>query len=132
MAILLFGALGGFGGISSGSLISTVAYSSSCSGVVGSFFFRLLDHFPIDGPGRFGLNLTSGMNGICSTSLATMAYGGTYMTVSSIMSVGDAVTIPDYATVLVLEMEITILCGKNTLDLVVVEGNLSLECSRMN
>ena len=61
-----------------------------------------------------------------------MAYGGTYMTVSSIMSVGDAVEIPDYLTVLVLEMEITILCGKNTSDLAVVEGNLSLECSRMN
>ena len=130
MAILLFGASSGFGGISSVSLISATASSSSDSGV--ATFLRLLDRFLFDVPGGFGCNLTSGMNVVCSVSYVTMDCGGIYPTVSSIMSFGDAIATPDSATVLVLEIKITMLYVKITSTLALVDNNISLRCNRMN
>ena len=65
-------------------------------------------------------------------SSAAMTYGGTYPIVSSIIRVGDKVATPHYSTMLMLEIEITALCGKLTLALAVVDNNLFLECKRMN
>ena len=72
------------------------------------------------------------MNGIYLASFVTLSCSGTYPVVSSKMGMGDAVATPYFATVLVLEMEITILYEKITLDLVVTGGNISLKCSRVN
>ena len=61
-----------------------------------------------------------------------MACNGTYLAMYSIMRVGDAIAIPNFATVLVMEIEITMLYGKLTLALALVDNNISLEFSRMN
>ena len=96
------------------SIVTHYVSSSSSGGSIGAFFLRLPEHFPVDDPGGSGLNLTSGINGICLASSTTMVCDATYTTVYSIMRVGDEVTTPDSATVLLLEMEITMLCGKLT------------------
>ena len=51
---------------------------------------------------------------------------------SSIMGVGDAIATLDFATVLVLEMEIIILHEKLTSTLALAEVSLPLECNIMN
>ena len=78
-------------------------HGSSNFGGGAATFLQLLDYFLFNVLGGFNHNLTSGMNGICSPSFATMVYGGTYAVVSSIMGVGEGVSTPDSTIVLVLE-----------------------------
>ena len=86
--------------------------SSTSSGVVADFL-RLLDCFLFDMPSGFHRNLNSGMNGICSAYSATTVSGGTNATISSIIGVIEGVSMPDYSTVLVLEIKMTIFCEKS-------------------
>ena len=72
------------------------------------------------------------MNVIYPYSSAAMTYGGTYQELSFIMDVSDVVVTLDSTTVLVLEIEITMLYGKLTSALALTDNNISLECSRMN
>ena len=108
--------------------------TSSCGGSVDTFFFQLCERFPIivqNGLGGSDLNLIVGINGTYSASSKTIACVGTYLAVSSIMAVDDAITTPDSAAVLVLKIKITMLHGKLSLTLAIAEINVSLECSRV-
>ena len=96
------------GGIFSGFLIPTAASSSFGSGDV--VFLWLLDRFLFDVPGGSSHNLTLGMNGICLACSTTMTISGEIVVVSSMMGIGEGISMHDFATVLVLEIEITIIC----------------------
>ena len=87
-------------------LVETGSSTSSCSVAT---FLRLLDRFLFDVPGGSGRNLTSRMNGVCSTSSITMACSETYAAVSSITGVGEGVSTSDSTTMLVLDINMTIL-----------------------
>ena len=50
------------------------------------------------------------MNEICSSSSATTTYAGTYATMYSIMGIIEGVSALDYETIIVLEIDMTILC----------------------
>ena len=60
--------------------------------------------------GGSGRNLTSGINGICSASSATTTCGGTYLEVSSMISMGNTVSTTDSVTALELGVEIATIC----------------------
>ena len=63
-----------------------------------------------------------------------MTYSKINPTISSIMVIGDGVSTVDSVIVLVLEIKITMLYGKISSTLVVVDNNgtLSLEYNKMN
>ena len=86
--------------------------SSSAGGGVVSLL-RVLYRFLFDVPGGYGRNLTSGMNGACLVSSATMDDSGTNAVMYPIMGVVEGVSTPDYETMLVLEIEMTILYEKS-------------------
>ena len=133
---LILGASYRLGGTYGGIIVIDVDSSTSSRGVgAGAFFFQLLECFPVvvpNRPGRSGHNLTIGINGTCSIYSVAATCSGTYPVVSSIMRVGDAVAISDFATAIVLEIEITMLYGKLTPTLTLANNNISLECNKMN
>ena len=110
--------------------------SSSCSGGgTVAFLFHLPKPFPLivpEGPGGSSCNLTEGINGLCLSSFRVVGCDGTYRVVSSMVIVGDAIAIPDFVVVLVLEIEITMLRKKLSSSLAVENNNFSLECSWIN
>ena len=86
---------------------------SSASGSGGASFLRLPYHFLFDVLGGSGPNLNSRTNGIYSASSATMVGGGTNATVSSIMGIVEGVLTLDFVTMLLLDIQMTILCEKS-------------------
>ena len=115
----------GLGGILSSSRISIVASSSSIISAEMDFFLRVPKFFFVDELGGSGRNLTLGMNRTCSVSIPSPSCGGTYLVVSSIMSIGDTVSMTDSVGVLVLEIKITMLCRKLDFSLAIAENNFS-------
>ena len=101
------------GEILSGSRISSAASSSFDGGVATTFFLWVPNHFLIDEPGGFGLNNIREITSDCDAFCTTMNSDDINPSMYSIMVVGDGVSRADSATVIVLEFEITILCGKN-------------------
>ena len=89
-------------------MLTEPSSSTSGGGVVA--FLRLLDHFLFDVLAGYGPNLTSGMNGICSTSFVTIVIGGTNVVESSMMVVSEGVSRLDSTTVLLLDTDMTIIC----------------------
>ena len=109
--------------------------SSSGGASAGAFFFRFIEHFPIDvpdGPSGSVLNLDVRINGTCSSSSIATTYDGTYPTVSSRMGVCIVLATLDSAIVLVMQIKITILNGKLTSSLAYADNNLSLIFKIMN
>ena len=113
---LIHGPSDRLGGTYGGSIVAEPNSSSSYGcGSTSAFFFWLSEHFLIGvpyKPGGSSLNLNVGKNGTYLASIV-IACGGTYTIVSSIMGVGDAITTPYSAVVLVLEIEITMLHGNS-------------------
>ena len=107
--------------------------SSSNFSSGGASFLHLLDTFLFDVSGGSSRNLTSGMNGIYSTYSATMACGGIYVVMYSIMGITKGVLVPYYETIIVLEIEMTILFEKSPWLLQLQTQQLNvLRCNRMN
>ena len=87
--------------------------SSSASGGGVATFLQILDHFLFDVLAGSGPNLTSGMNGICSTSFVTIVINGINVADSSMMVVGEGVSTLDSTTMILLDIEMTIICEKS-------------------
>ena len=86
---------------------------SSTSGGGVAALLRLPNRFLFYVSGGSGPNLTSGMNGACSTSSATMVDGGTNAEISSIMGVGEGILMNDSEMMLLLDIEMNILCEES-------------------
>ena len=72
------------------------------------------------------------MSVTCAVSIPFLYYGGTYLTTSSIMRMGDTVSTVDPVTTLALGVEITYSMNKKlTSALGVGERNSYFKCSRM-
>ena len=100
--------------MSFGTQIPIIAFSFLIRSVETTLLLREPERFFVDEPGGSGGNLTSEMTRTCSFSNPIPTYSGTYPTVSSIMSVGNTISLTKSMTTLELGVEIAIHCKKIT------------------